>query len=116
MSVVKFSISDEWMARLEKEAAQANMTVQDYVRYKLFGGAETVPQTIFTPEEAVRRALEKYDPGDYFTIPELYDEEWTLTRETGAGIFGRKFYDYTKGRTDIEWVRRKGRHAQYKIV
>ena len=116
MPVVKFSISDEWMERLEQEAADANMTVQDYVRFKLFGETEAAPQTIFTPEEAVRRALEKYNSGDLFTIPELYDEEWTLTRETGAGVFGRKFYDYTKDRTDIKWVRRKGRHAQYKIV
>ena len=116
MPVVKFSISDEWMARLEQEAVQANMIVQDYVRYKLFGETEAAPQTIFTPEEAVRRALKKFKPGELFTVPQIYGEEWTLTRETGAGVFGRKFYDYTEGRTDIEWVQRKGRHAQYKIV
>ena len=116
MPVVKFSISDEQMSCLEKEAAQASMTVQDYVRFRLFGEGEAILPAIFTPEEAVRRALEKYNSGDHFTIPELYGEEWTLTRKTGAGVFGRKFYDYTKDRTDIEWVKRAGRHAQYKIV
>lgn len=107
MPVIKFSICEQWMAQLEQEAREQNITVQDLVRLKLFGRADEGPRAIFTPEEAVRRALEKYEPEEEFTLPELYDDEWTLTREAGdngepgAGPFGRKFFDYLQAHEDI---------------
>ena len=53
MPTVRFALNDEYYTRLENDAQNAKMNVQDYIRFKLFN--ET---TIFTVDEAVRRIKE----------------------------------------------------------
>ena len=50
MPTIKFSLNDEYFKKLAKAAEDKGMTIQDYIRYKLFD-----LNTIFTVEEAVRR-------------------------------------------------------------
>ena len=50
MPTIRFALSDEYYARLESDAQNTNMNVQDYIRFRLFN--ET---TIFTVDEAVQR-------------------------------------------------------------
>ena len=50
MPTIKFSLNDEYYSKLETAAENKGMTIQDYIRYKLFD-----LNTIFTVEEAVRR-------------------------------------------------------------
>ena len=64
MPVVKFSLSDEYYEKLEEMAMNDGVSIQDYVRNRLFN-----LKTIFTPAEAVERALKKYKKGDTFTLP-----------------------------------------------
>lgn len=114
MAVFKFSLDDEYSQILEEMARQDGVSVQDCIRNRLFD-----LKTIFTPVEAVSRAMKKYGKGDCFTLPELYGDDWTIQRGV-AGAFGKQFFHYVSeecsdtiqfvGMTDY------GRHAQYKIV
>ena len=73
MPTIKFSLNDEYYRKLETAAENKGMTIQDYIRYKLFD-----LNTIFTVEEAVRRV----QVGDFkdkpFSLPDLYGDAWTL--------------------------------------
>lgn len=95
MPTVKFSLNDEYFKKLEKAAEDKGMTIQDYIRYKLFD-----LNTIFTVEEAVRRV----QTGDYkdktFSLPDLYGDSWTLERGM-AGVFGKNFYNYISEHTEL---------------
>lgn len=112
MPVVKFSLSEEHFKRLAEMAAQDSVPVQDYIRNKLFGVT-----SIFTPIEAVDRAVKKYGTGELFTLPELYDDEWTIQRGV-AGVFGKQFFNYITsecpGRIEFVGMTDYGRRAQYK--
>ena len=57
MPNIKLALTIEEMKLLEKEAEKEHLSVQDFIRYKLFS---TRCSQIFTPEEAERRALEKF--------------------------------------------------------
>ena len=95
MPTIKFSLNDEYYSKLEAAAANKGMTIQDYIRYKLFD-----LNTIFTVEEAVRR----FQQGDFknapFSLPDLYAESWTLERGM-AGVFGKNFYNYISEHTEL---------------
>ncbi len=101
MATIKFSLNDEYSRKLEETAKDKGMTIQDYIRYRLFD-----LNTIFTVEEAVRRVQN----GDYkdkiFSLPDLYGEEWTLERGM-AGVFGKNFYNYITEHTELG-IRAKG--------
>lgn len=90
MPTIRFAVSEEYNLRLEREAAEAGCSIQDYIRIKLFD-----EPTIYTAAEAVRRALENYKTGDTFTLPDLYEGEWNLQRGH-AGAFGKQFYAYVE--------------------
>ncbi|WP_189270056.1 DUF1413 domain-containing protein [Pseudobutyrivibrio ruminis] len=45
----------------------------------------------FTPIEAVE-LIKKLNFKESFTLPDIYGEEWTMTRANGAGAFGKKFF------------------------
>lgn len=86
MSVtVKFTISDDNYKTLCRRAEAEKLGIQDYIRQQLF--PEQIP---FTPQDAVRRALNTYEPGDTFTVPEIYGDSWNLPNGM-AGQFGKKF-------------------------
>jgi len=87
MSVtLKFTISDENYKEICSRAADAKLSIQDYIRKELFHD-----QAAFTPQDAVNRALANYSKGDTFTVPELFGDEWNLPNGV-AGQFGKKFF------------------------
>lgn len=57
MPVVKISLTDEEYQELEKLATDEKMSIQDFIRYKMLSQKNP---SIFVPEEAARRALEKF--------------------------------------------------------
>ena len=89
MPTIRFSLSDEYYHRLENDAKNAYMGVQDYIRFKLF--AET---NIFTVTEAIRRIKEGNFENIEFTLPDVYGNDWTMRREDGAGALGKYFFNY----------------------
>lgn len=116
MATIRFDLNDEYKAKLEQAAEKMQMSVQDYIRYKLFG-----IKTIFTVDEAVRRIqnsdfnnLEKYPNG--FTLPDVYAAEWVIERGP-AGVFGKKFYNYIIDNPDLgirfKDMGKNGRRAHY---
>lgn len=88
MPTIKFSLNDEYFKTLGKAAEDKGMTIQDYIRYKLFD-----LNTIFTVEEAVRRVQTGNYKDKTFSLPDLYGDSWTLERGM-AGVFGKNFYKY----------------------
>lgn len=89
MPTVRFALNDEYYARLENDAQNANMNIQDYIRFKLFN--ET---TIFTVDEAVKRIQNGKFEDIEFTLPDVYGDDWTMSREDGAGALGKYFFNY----------------------
>ena len=112
MPVVKLTFSEEHYKELKKRAG--SLSLQDYIRGILFD-----EPTIFTPEEAITRAKEKFMPGAEFSLPEVYAENWTLDRGP-AGAFGKQFYNYLleNDNTGIAFVGmdKYGRRAMYKVI
>lgn len=94
MPIVKLSLTDEEFRELLKQADGEKMSVQDFIRYKLLSKKNP---SIFTPEEAEKRALEKYTREDKpFTLPDIYGEEWEKLDPRMTGVFGKRFYNYLK--------------------
>lgn len=113
MPVVKLTLSEEYYEILSEMAKTKGMSIQDFIRDKLFD-----EDTIFTPEEAIRRALDgRFSDGREFSLPDVYEDDWTIERGS-AGVFGKRFYNYIMdGDTRIEFVGmdKYGRRAMYKI-
>lgn len=89
MPTVRFALNDEYYARLENDAQNAHMSLQDFIRLKLFN--ET---TIFTVDEAVKRIKNGDFENIEFTLPDIYGDDWKMSREDGAGALGKNFYNY----------------------
>lgn len=85
-TTVKFTISDDNYQELLAKANEKRLSIQDYIRLQLFPG-----QILFTPQDAITRALQTYKKGETFTVPEIYGEAWNLPNGV-AGQFGKKFY------------------------
>lgn len=115
MPFVKFGLDEESYKRLTRMAEEAGISIQDYVRKKVF----EQPDTVFTPSEAVKRALASKKAGELFTLPDLYAEEWTLERAE-AGVFGKRFFEYIEKHQKSLPIKFAGmtkgnRRAQYQI-
>ena len=113
MSVtVKFTVSDENYKELLERAGDS--TLQDYLRSVLFPGQITI-----TPLDAVQRALQKYQKGDLFSVPEIYGEEWNLPNGM-AGQFGKRFHQLVteEYQTKIRFTGNfnKKKHAVYEVL
>ena len=106
---IKITVSDENALDLETRAG--NQSIQDYIRSVLFPG-----QILITPMDAVNKALTNYQPGDTFSVPEIFGEAWDLPNGM-AGQFGRKFFDLvsTEFSTQIRFTGNFNakRHAVY---
>lgn len=113
MPVVKFTLNNEYYQKLLKMADDKNQSIQDYIRNTLFQ-----INTIFTPEEAVRRIRQGNFKDISFTLPDVYGDEWTIERGP-AGVFGKKFYNYIQDNPDlgIEFIDmgKYGRRATYRL-
>lgn len=90
MRVVRITLTDEDYAELAQKAETEKVTMHDYIRERIFDR-----HTAFTPEISVKKALEKYKPGDKFTLPMVYGDEWKV-RKSEAGVLGRQFDKYVK--------------------
>lgn len=89
MPTVRFALNDEYYARLENDAQNAHMNIQDYIRFKLFN-----ERTIFTVDEAVKRIKNGNWENIEFTLPDVYGDDWTMSREDGAGALGKYFFNH----------------------
>lgn len=90
MPVIKISLTEEEFRQLEELAAQQGMSIQDLFRFKLLNKKNP---SIFTPEEAMRRALEKFSskgPGYRFTLPDIYGSDWSKLPSRMTGTFGKQ--------------------------
>lgn len=113
MPVVKLTLSEDYYKKLSKMAKGKNMSIQDFIRDKLFD-----EDTIFTPKEAVKRALDgRFSDKREFSLPDIYGDDWTIERGP-AGVFGKKFFNYVMDNdTDVEFVSmdKYGRRAMYRL-
>ncbi|GFI12273.1 hypothetical protein IMSAGC007_04753 [Lachnospiraceae bacterium] len=121
MPVIKLSLTEEELVELQNflvaDETTKKMSVQDYIRFKLLGKSN--PQ-IFTPEEALRRALEKFSPEDKpFTLPDIYGDEWASLNPRMTGVFGKKFFNYLKNTESAlayAGMSEDNRRATYRIM
>jgi len=116
MPIIKISLTDEEYQELENLATGEKMSIQDFIRYKMLSQKNP---SIFIPEEAVRRALEKFSKEDEpFALPDIYAELWCDLNPRMTGVFGKRFFNYVKNISEIEYVGMTpdGRRATYKIV
>ena len=95
------ALAPDFRAILEEAAENKGVTIQDYIRYKLFD-----LNTIFSVEEAVCRIQNGDYKGKIFTLPDVYGDQWTLERGM-AGVFGKNFYIYVTNHTELG-IRAKG--------
>lgn len=113
MPVVKLSLTDEYYQKLKEMADAEFMSMQDYIRNKIFQ-----EKTIFTPEEAVKRAHDgRFSNGQEFSLPDIFDDDWDIERSL-AGVFGKRFYNYVMDNDcGIEFVNmgKHGRRAMYQL-
>lgn len=114
MAVYKLTLNDEYAKKLEEMAKKEGVSVQDYIRNKLFDC-----ETIYTPAEAVKRIMKKYKCNDCFTLPQVYGDDWNIQRGA-AGVFGKQFFNYVVEECPdtIKFVGmvNYGKHAQYKKI
>lgn len=86
MPTVRFSLNEEHYAQLQNAAQNANMSIQDYIRFKIFD-----TKTIFSVDEAVKRIQAGNFEDRNFTLPDVYGDDWTMTKTDGAGSLGKAF-------------------------
>lgn len=112
MKIVKINFSDEQYDTIKQLAEGQGMSIQDLIRTRFI-----LNDTIFTPEEAVRRIRNgSVDGMERFTLPDVYGDEWTLSKGP-AGAFGKAFYNYVTIQTEhgIRYIAHgnDGRRAVY---
>ncbi len=115
MPVVKLTLSEEEKQELKNLADAKGMSMQDFIKEKVFNR-----KNIFTPSEAVNRALATYKSGECFTVPDLYPGEWQNMTRGPAGVLGREFKNLVESQYASK-IRLKdhvnsGRHARYEII
>lgn len=113
---IKFTLSEEKYKELKAIAEEKKLTIQDYIRKTLFPDYYNT----ITPLEAVNKALEKYEEGERFTVPEIFGEDWNLPNGA-AGQFGKKFFELVEAEysTKIKFTgdySEKRRNAVYEIL
>ena len=90
VATFRFDLNEEYGKKLEAAAAERRMSVQEYIRYKLFGEA-----TIFSVDEVIKRLQAGEFSGKEFTIPDVFThEEWSRIDRGNAGVLGKNFYAY----------------------
>ena len=102
MPIIKLSLTSDEYCILHNLANDERLTIQDLIRTKFFSKKNLL---IFTPEEAVRRALEKYTPDDPpFTLPDIYGDEWLNLEPRMTGVFGKRFFNHVNTIDTINFV------------
>ncbi|MFW5669050.1 MAG: DUF1413 domain-containing protein [Acetivibrio ethanolgignens] len=97
MATFRFDLNEEYGRRLEEAAAEKRMSIQEYIRYKLFG--ET---TIFSVDEVIKRIQAGDFDGKEFTVPDVFtEEEWSQIDRGNAGVLGKNFYTHITENPDL---------------
>lgn len=90
MATFRFDLNEVYSKRLEEDAAAERMSIQEYIRYKLFN-----EKTIFSVDEVITRIMKGNFQDKEFTIPDVYSEdEWCLIDQGNAGALGKHFNVY----------------------
>lgn len=90
MPTFRFDLNDEYSKKLEDAAAEKRMSIQEYIRFKLFN--ET---TIFSVDEVIKRIQAGDFEGKEFTVPDVFtNEEWSQIDRGNAGVLGKNFYNH----------------------
>ena len=90
MATYRFDLNEEYSKRLENDASEKRMNIQEYIRYKLFN--ET---TIFSVDEVLTRIKNGNFENKEFCVPDVYSEdEWSKIDRGNAGVLGKNFYNY----------------------
>lgn len=99
MPILSLRLSDAEYKELTILASEDHTTLNDYVKSKLF--QNNVPQeNILTLNIVIEKIKEKYNSGDKFSIPDLFDEEeWK--RFTNTVSIGRTFRILSKQKDSI---------------
>lgn len=97
MATFRFDLNDEYSKRLENAAAEKRMTIQEYIRYKLFN-----EKTIFSVDEVIKRIQAGDFDGKEFTVPDVFtDNEWRQIDRGKAGVLGKNFYIHITENPDL---------------
>lgn len=97
MSTFRFDLNKEYSKKLEDAAAERRMSIQEYIRFKLFN--ET---TIYSVDEVIKRIHAGDFDGKEFTVPDVFsDEEWSQINRGNAGVLGKNFYIYITNNPDL---------------
>ena len=97
MATFRFDLNAEYSERLEAAAADHRMSVQEYIRYKLFG-----EKTIFTVDEVIKRIQRGEFEGKEFTVPDAFTpEEWSKIDRGNAGVLGKNFFLYVEDHPEL---------------
>lgn len=117
MPTLKISFTDKQYENLKQTADEQGISIQDYIRMNVC--SQTIP-AMFTPQEAVKRALNQIPPQGTFSLPDLYfPSEWKqISGLNMAGTFGKRFYAYIEQHNnEIEFAEMsaKTKLAVYKV-
>lgn len=97
MATFRFDLNNEYGKKLEAAAAEKRMSIQDYIRYKLFNEI-----TIFSVEEVIERIKAGNFDGKEFTVPDVFtEEEWSQIDRGRAGVLGKNFYIHITDNPDL---------------
>lgn len=97
MATFRFDLNEEYGKKLEEAAEKKRMSIQEYIRYRLFDEV-----TIFSVDEVINRIQSGDFEGKEFSIPDVFtDEEWSQIDRGNAGVLGRNFYNYIKVNKDL---------------
>ena len=97
MATFRFDLNDEYSKKLEDAAAKKRMSIQEYIRYKLFD--ET---TIFSVDEVIKRIQAGDFDGKEFTVPDVFtEEEWAQIDRGNASVLGKNFYIHITDNPDL---------------
>ena len=111
MPTFRFDLNEEYSEKLKKDAEAKHLSIQDYIRFKLFSVT-----SIFTVEEAIKRIQGGHFEGQFFSLPDIYGDDWTPERGP-AGVFGKNFYNYVEEHSELgihfENMGKYGRRATY---
>lgn len=91
MPVIKISLTQNEYEEIAALAENEKMTIQDYIRYKIYSKKSP---SIFVPEEAESRALRQFSQGSVFSLPDIYADDWSQLNPRMTGVFGRRFFKY----------------------
>lgn len=110
---ITINFSEKEYMILNHVAEENTMTIQDFIRYKLAGTIQDL-YDIFTPEEAVRRAIDLFSPEDTFTLSDIYGEDWEYLDKRFSPLFGRRFFNFiSNNNLPIKYYGMVNRRATY---